>query len=109
MSDRAALASLDQAARLVFEWRKGADVQDLILDMERIRQDIALRAAPAPLDGLTIGPITHSNSMCQKDGCTCWCQACERHNWRVEAAPASLDKEIRRDLPASKSRATDGL
>ncbi|MBE3073136.1 MAG: hypothetical protein IMZ67_09190 [Acidobacteria bacterium] len=30
----------------------------------------------------TIGPIQHANSMCQKDGCTCWCQACERHNWR---------------------------
>lgn len=33
-----------------------------------------------------IGPIQHSNAMCQKDGCTCWCQACERHNWRHERA-----------------------
>jgi len=35
-----------------------------------------------PDDGLRIGSIEHDNSMCQKDGCTCWCQACERHNWR---------------------------
>lgn len=46
MTDREALAALDQAARLVFEWRKGADVQDLILDMERVRQDVGLRSEP---------------------------------------------------------------
>lgn len=46
-------------------------------------------------DEPTIGPIQHANSMCQKDGCTCWCQACERHNWRHERAPqpAGLDVE----------------
>lgn len=39
----------------------------------------------------TVGPIQHSNSMCQKDGCTCWCQACERHNWRhAQPAPDAL-------------------
>lgn len=75
MSDREALAALDQAARLVFEWRKGADVQDLILDMERIRQDIALRseAAPPPLDGLdveTIAQIRHEDQ--EIDGNHCW-------------------------------------
>lgn len=31
---------------------------------------------------VTIGPIQHDNGMCQKTNCTCWCQACERHNWR---------------------------
>ena len=41
--------------------------------------------APTPPDDEpVVGPIQHSNSMCQKDGCTCWCQACERHNWRHE-------------------------
>lgn len=33
---------------------------------------------------VTIGPIEHSNSQCQKTACVCWCQACERHNWRHE-------------------------
>ena len=37
---------------------------------------------------VVVGPIQHANSMCQKDGCTCWCQACERHNWRHERAEA---------------------
>jgi hypothetical protein len=34
------------------------------------------------LGEVVIGPIEHSNPQCQKEGCECWCQACERHNWR---------------------------
>ena len=42
------------------------------------------KAACDELGETTIGPIRHSNPMCQKAACTCWCQACERHNWRHE-------------------------
>jgi hypothetical protein len=31
-------------------------------------------------DAVTIGSIQHSNEMCNKYVCACWCQACERHN-----------------------------
>lgn len=42
-------------------------------------------------DGVSIGPIQHSNAQCQKTGCDCWCQACERHNWRhVNGTPRYL-------------------
>src|SRR5690348_3160538 len=41
---------------------------------------IATVRAESDATDVTIGPIQHSNSMCQKEGCTCWCQACERHN-----------------------------
>jgi hypothetical protein len=47
----------------------------------------------ALVEGVTIGPIEHSNSMCQKDGCTCWCQACERHNWRHELEATVASRE----------------
>lgn len=43
--------------------------------------------APVALQGLTIGPIQHDDPLCRKDGCDCWCQACERHNWRHERTP----------------------
>ena len=54
--------------------------------------------APTPPDDEpVVGPIQHSNSMCQKDGCTCWCQACERHNWRHERTLAPPPASVRDD------------
>lgn len=44
-----------------------------------------------------IGPIQHDNAFCQKTGCECWCQACERHNWRHEhGGEFDLKAEIRK-------------
>ena len=53
-----------------------------------------LDAERAPRAGtdVTIGPIQHDNGLCQKTACTCWCQACERHNWRHERAPRAGDE-----------------
>lgn len=57
-------------------------------------------------DGLTIGPIQHSNSMCGKDGCTCWCQACERHNWRHARSADGL-REARAAMERVKASAIE--
>lgn len=55
------------------DWANTTDTEDRTEEIAAEYDDIT---------SVTIGPIEHTNSLCQKDGCTCWCQACERHNWR---------------------------
>lgn len=49
------------------------------------------------LDAPYIGPIQHDGSMCQKGACVCWCQPCERHNWRHQQVPEALVAALERE------------
>jgi hypothetical protein len=56
--------------------------------------DVYIAAGTDFMTETPVGPIQHANSMCQKDGCTCWCQACERHNWRhAQSTPTDTLRE----------------
>jgi hypothetical protein len=78
--DRIAATPLHGASTKVCIATRGNILDALYAALDRLAAD--------PDRDPYIGPITHSNGQCQKDGCTCWCQACERHNWRHARVPS---------------------